>query len=171
MIPEEFFAMNEIKVRPYRSEDITRLQDIAQEAWREIFLGYREQIGDDLFEQSRPDPECKRKEVLYRAQNTPDCIVVAEDADGKILGFATYNLDFEHKIGEISSNAVDKTLGVKGVGQAMYAELFRRFKAAGMTAAKVTTGLDDGHAPARRAYQRAGFGELSLSSITYFKKL
>ena len=124
-----------------------------------------------MFEQSRPDPDCKRKEVLLRAENSPERIIVAEDESGNIAGFATYDLDHERKIGIIGSNAVDKSMGLKGVGQAMYAEIFRRFKQAGMTAAQVTTGLDDGHAPARRAYQRAGFGEFSLPSVTYFKKL
>ena len=152
-------------------KDLCRLQDIAFEAWQPIFQGYRQQIGDDLFEQSRPDPDGKRKEVLFRAENSPERIIVAEDESGNIAGFATYDLDHERKIGIIGSNAVDKSMGLKGVGQAMYAEIFRRFKQAGMTAAQVTTGLDDGHAPARRAYQRAGFGEFSLPSVTYFKKL
>lgn len=152
-------------------KDLCRLQDIAFEAWQPIFQGYRQQIGDDLFEQSRPDPDGKRKEVLFRAENSPERIIVAEDENGNIAGFAAYDLDHERKIGIISSNAVDKSMGLKGVGQAMYAEIFRRFKQAGMTAAQVTTGLDDGHAPARRAYQRAGFGEFSLPSVTYFKKL
>ena len=151
--------------------DLIRIQDIAFEAWQPIFRGYRQQISDELFEQSRPDPDCKRKEILDRAENSPERIIVAVDNNGNIAGFATYDLDFDRKIGIIGSNAVDKTLGLKGVGQAMYAEIFRRFKEAGMTAAQVTTGLDDGHAPARKAYQRAGFGEFSLPSVTYFKKL
>ena len=163
--------MSSIKIRPFDMKDLCRLQDIAFEAWQPIFQGYRQQIGDDLFEQSRPDPDGKRKEVLFRAENSPERIIVAEDESGNIAGFATYDLDHERKIGIIGSNAVDKSMGLKGVGQAMYAEIFRRFKQAGMTAAQVTTGLDDGHAPARRAYQRAGFGEFSLPSVTYFKKL
>ena len=163
--------MDKIIVRPFQAEDLERIQDIAFEAWQPIFKGYREQIGDELFEQSRPDPNGKRKEVLLRSENSPERIIVAVDEKGNIAGFATYDLDHNRKIGIIGSNAVDKTLGLKGVGQAMYAELFRRFKESGMTAAQVTTGLDDGHAPARRAYERAGFGEFKLPSVTYFKKL
>ena len=40
----------------------------------------------------------------------------------------------------------------------------------GALAVRVTTGADDAHAPARRAYEKAGF-EKSLSSVTYYKKL
>jgi hypothetical protein len=34
----------------------------------------------------------------------------------------------------------------------------------------VSTGLDDGHAPARAAYQKAGF-VVGLPSITYYQAL
>ena len=39
-----------------------------------------------------------------------------------------------------------------------------------MTYAKVATGLDDAHAPARRAYERAGF-DIKVEDVTYYKKL
>ena len=39
-----------------------------------------------------------------------------------------------------------------------------------MIAVTVSTGLDEGHAPARRAYERAGF-EKHLDSVTYCKML
>ncbi|MBT4097360.1 MAG: GNAT family N-acetyltransferase, partial [Gemmatimonadetes bacterium] len=34
----------------------------------------------------------------------------------------------------------------------------------------VGTGLDDAHAPARRAYERAGF-DIAQQDVTYYKKL
>ncbi len=40
----------------------------------------------------------------------------------------------------------------------------------GLRYAQVTTGLDDGHAPARRPYAKAGF-EKGLGSITCTRKL
>ena len=43
-------------------------------------------------------------------------------------------------------------------------------RAAGMTFCKVATGLDDAHAPARRAYEKAGFDK-SVPSITYYRTL
>jgi hypothetical protein len=39
-----------------------------------------------------------------------------------------------------------------------------------MRFAMVTTGLDEGHARARRAYERAGF-DRSLHFLTYYKEL
>ena len=40
----------------------------------------------------------------------------------------------------------------------------------GMRYARVSTGLDDAHAPARRAYERAGF-DICHENMTYFAKL
>ena len=76
----------------------------------------------------------------------------------------------ERKIGIISNNAVDPCCGVKGVGQEMYRAVLEYFRKAGMLLAQVTTGLDEAHAPARRAYERAGFG-LHTESVTYTMKL
>ena len=44
------------------------------------------------------------------------------------------------------------------------------FREQGMVVAKVFTGLDEAHAPARRAYQRAGFDH-SLEHVTYYMEL
>jgi hypothetical protein len=43
-------------------------------------------------------------------------------------------------------------------------------KEQGVKVATVLTGLDEGHAPARRAYEKIGF-EKNLKHITYYKKL
>ena len=125
-----------------------------------------------MFEQVRPDAEqAKRDAIAKHAAESPECFVIAEDKNGRVIGFATYRLDEAHKVGIIGNNAVAKDCPLKGVGQALYAELFRRFRNAGMTAAQVMTGLDDGHAPARRAYIRAGFDPVGIESVTYYKKL
>jgi len=43
-------------------------------------------------------------------------------------------------------------------------------KSKGCVGVKVTTGLDDKHAPARRAYEKIGFTK-NLPSVTYYKEL
>ena len=66
-------------------------------------------------------------------------------------------LEHTRKFGNITNNALDPHCGEKGVGQEMYQAVLERFRAEGMKAATVQTGLDEAHAPARRAYERAGF--------------
>jgi GNAT superfamily N-acetyltransferase len=58
----------------------------------------------------------------------------------------------------------------KGIGPRQYEFIFEKLKSLGAIAVKVTTGFDDAHAPARRAYEKAGFCA-NTKSITYFKKL
>jgi GNAT superfamily N-acetyltransferase len=164
--------MSEIRIRPFKPEDLQTAQDISVSRYVEIYAVLRGRIGAEMFEQVRPNAEqAKRDAIAKHAEEFPECFVIAEDAGGQIIGFATYRLDEAHKVGIIGNNAVRKDCGLKGVGQALYAELFRRFREAGMTAAQVMTGLDEGHAPARRAYQRAGFDPVGIESVVYYKKL
>lgn len=162
----------EIKIRSYEPEDLPRLQDIAVRAWQPIYEERKRLIGEELFNMFCPiGSECKREQVQLFAERTPEHMIVAVDAAGCPVGFATYYINQENRTGMIGNNAVDKTSGLKGVGQALYAEIFRRLKEAGMEAVQVNTGLDAAHAPARRAYERAGFGEARFESVTYVKKL
>ena len=167
--------MDNVIIRPYRPEDLPRLQEIAVQAWTPIYAEYRRKLGDEIFEQVYAGgAERKRGQIASFAEKSPERMVVAETPEGKVVGFATYNLREEIKVGDIGNNAVDRTCGLKGVGQALYAEVFRRMRAAGMTVARVDTGYnDEGHAPARRAYERAGFGANGehTESTLYFKKL
>ena len=52
----------------------------------------------------------------------------------------------------------------------MYERVLELFREARMEYARVRTSLDEGHAPARRAYEKAGF-DRSLPDVTYFLEL
>ena len=52
---------------------------------------------------------------------------------------------------------VDPAHAGRGIGTAMYAFALARMKEAGIRVATVATGGDASHAPARRAYAKAGF--------------
>jgi GNAT superfamily N-acetyltransferase len=92
------------------------------------------------------------------------------EVEGRIAGFFTFTLDQDRRIGTISNNAVDPAAQGRGLGTAMYERALDLFREARMEYARVRTGLDEGHAPARRAYEKAGF-DLSLPDITYYCKL
>lgn len=66
-------------------------------------------------------------------------------------------LNRDTKVGEIGLNAIDPAHAGKGLGTGMYDFSIGRMKEAGMKVATVGTGGDPSHAPARRAYQKAGF--------------
>jgi ribosomal protein S18 acetylase RimI-like enzyme len=131
---------------------------------------FRETYGEALFEAMTPDPDTvKGEQVRRHCEAHPDCVLVCEE-EGRIVGFVTFRLDEDRGIGEIGNNARDPECSAKGVGQQMYAAVLQLFRERGMRFAKVVTGLDDAHAPARRAYERAGF-DIHHEDVKYFMEL
>jgi len=157
-------------IRAYRPEDLATIVDIGNRAWREIYRMFREAYGDELFEILVPDEETsKGAQIKAHGERHPEWVFVCEEG-GRIVGFVTFRLDADRKIGEIGNNAVDPECGLKGIGQQMYRAVLQYFREQGMRYAKVHTGLDRAHAPARRAYERAGF-DIRHEDVDYYMKL
>jgi len=74
------------------------------------------------------------------------------------------------QLGEIGLNAVDPAHAGKGIGTAMYELAAARMQQAGMKVATVATGGDPSHAPARRAYEKAGLNA-QIPSVWMCRKL
>lgn len=72
-------------------------------------------------------------------------------------------------MGEIYMIAVDPNFQGRGIGTALIKFTLTWMRDAGMSVAMVETGGDPGHAPARRTYEKAGFGLFPVAR--YFKKL
>lgn len=158
-------------VRKFQMEDLDAVVALANRAWRPINKVSREALGDKISDLLRPggDENSKgavvRGEVLANPQNFFVCI-----EEGRLVGFIGFRMDNASKIGTIGHNAADKTCSVKGIGQQLYKAVLDYFRENGMIAARVFTGLDEAHAPARRAYERAGFNK-SLKHVTYYMEL
>jgi len=157
-------------VRPYKPTDLPTIMDIGNRAWRPIFDMYDRIRGPELARLITPNRSTvKGEQVRAHAERSPETLLVCEEA-GRVVGFITFHLDRDKGIGTIGNNAVDPECGLKGMGQQMYQAVFERFRQEGMRFAKVTTGLDEAHARARRAYERAGFN-LRQEDITYYRTL
>lgn len=159
-------------IRSYRPSDCETVVDIANRAWAPIKKMAREALGDkiaDLNAGELGDARSKGEEVRRQIEAAPDKVLVCEE-NGKIVGFITYMIDEKRKIGTIGNNAADPDSGLKGIGQQMYKAVLDEFRRRGMQAVKVFTGLDHAHAPARRAYERAGF-DRQLTHVTYYMEL
>jgi len=157
-------------LRPALAEDLDAICAIARRAWMRIHDSYRDRLGEELHALLCPDWEREKEAALRRHwERHPEWMGVAE-VDGRIRGFFTFSLDPERRIGTIANNAVDPEAQGQGLGTAMYAHVLDLFRAAGMAYARVHTGLDEGHAAARRAYEKAGF-DLTIPDVTYYQQL
>lgn len=156
-------------MREYRSGDLEQVMAIANAAWQPIRQMSREALGDTISDLLNPagDAESKGIQVKAQIESGQYGIAVCEH-DGKIVGFITWHVN--GPIGDICNNAALPGTGIKGIGQTMYGFVLEKLRQAGVKAVRVTTGLDWAHAPARRAYERAGFKK-HLDSTTYYMEL
>lgn len=155
-------------IRNYKPSDLDSIIRIGNAAWNNIYKIQRSELGDEIFKVVNPNPDTRKGlEIIEQAKTHPEWIMICEE-QGQIVGFLTYRFDGE--IAEICNNAVDPECNLKGIGQQMYRAALDNFKNLGLKVVKVTTGLDEGHAPARRAYERAGFS-IKRESVVYFMKL
>ena len=158
--------MEPIITRP-DAADIEAAAQIAGEAWTPVFECFRAQLGDELFEGCiGPDWKERKREAVRREMAREESWVTK--LDGKVVAFISYRVN--GKYGEILGNAVDPAYQGRGLGTAQYRFVFERMREAGAEYVSVTTGGDDGHAPARRAYEAVGFKAFTPSR-TYRMKL
>lgn len=163
--------MSGLRFRPARPEDEPRLQAIRCAAFAPVLASFRSILGDELYDlaQRRDDEGQEAMLTSLLAPGSAWEVYVAESGAG-IVGFVSLQLNRETRIGEIGLNAVDPPRGSAGIGTAMYEYAVRRMAEAGMKVATVATGGDPSHAPARRAYRKAGF-DTEIPSVWMVRKL
>ena len=160
--------MKNLTIRPANASDTEVLVSIAKNEWSAIYDGFRPQLGEELFSLVYPDPMAQKEAQIRENVASGNCFV--SELEGKIAGFIYYAYDENTRIGTIGNNAVSSLFRGRGIGPRQYEFIFDLLRKKGAAAVRVTTGADEAHAPARRAYEKAGF-DRSLSSVTYYKKL
>lgn len=151
-------SKSDITLRPAVAEDLPSLEAIRAAAFAPIFASFRSLLGDELYERVQARDDRAQADLLTSllAHGSGWHVVVAE-RNHEVIGFCATRLDRETLVGEIGLNAVHPDHAGQGIGTALYEDALTRMRAEGMKAATVATGGDPSHAPARRAYEKAGF--------------
>ena len=155
-----------------KKADVEACKEIFLTVWEGIHGTYTELIGEelhDVFFGNWKSNSTNDFAAAFLTAVDANRAFVAKDGD-KIAGFAYYRAIEEKKIANIGYNAVGLEYKKKGIGSMLYQSMIDSMKAEGFQYVSVSTGLDDAHAPARKAYERAGF-EKNLPSVRYFQKL
>jgi ribosomal protein S18 acetylase RimI-like enzyme len=160
-----------ISIRPATPADAARLEAIREAAFAPVFASFRSMLGDAIYELAQARDDANHHQLLTSLL-APDSgwEVHAVEQGGEIVGFVSLRTNAETQVGELGLNAVDPSHAGRGIGTAMYEWALRRLKAAGMRVATVGTGGDPSHAPARRAYEKAGFDAV-IPTVWMFKQL
>ena len=159
------------RIRPFEDRDAEAVVGLSLRAWAPAYASLERVLGPEIFRRQHPDwREDQRRAVRGVLAANEKNVWVAEAGAGFVAGFVAIELDHpEEGMGEISMLCVDPDRQGAGIGTALTEFALERLKEAGMGVAMVETGGDPGHAPARRAYEKAGFALLPIAR--YFKNL
>ena len=155
-----------VQVIPCEEKHLDDCIRIGLTAWEIIHNVYIQHMGQQMHDEIHALWREQLVESITAAQMGGRGYVAI--VDGKVAGFAAYRLD--GKIGVVGRNAVDPAYRGRGIAKLMYGKLINGMIAEGYRYAKVHTGLDDGHAGARKAYGKVGF-QLNLPATFYYREL
>jgi ribosomal protein S18 acetylase RimI-like enzyme len=160
-----------VVMRPVTADDLPRLEEVRQAAFAPVFASFRSLLGEDIYTlaQARED-EAQGELLASLLAPGSGWEVYTAELPGVVAGFVSVQLNLDTQVGEIGLNAVHPDHAGKGVGTTMYNFAIARMKEAGMRVATVATGGDPSHAPARRAYEKAGF-TVQIPSVWLCRKL
>jgi len=159
----------DLTIREFEPGDVERVVEIALLAWEPIYASYRGMLGDELFDTLHPDWKREKAGHIRRGLADGRGAAFVAKRDGEIVGFVTACAK-GNGVGEIGNNAVQPAHQGRGIAGRLYERAFEWMRGQGMRFAEVGTGLDPAHAPARRAYEKAGF-DRAMPNVTYFRKL
>ena len=162
---------DEIVIRDLRPDDVEAAVDIALAAWVPVFDSFRRMMGEEVFAIVHPDWRAeKARQVRDGCDPKHGGMHFVAELGGEVVGFITSYPRRRTGIGEIGNNAVHPDCQRRGIATRLYRHVLQRLREAGMRVARVTTGGDPSHAPARRAYEKAGFSS-PRPDVTYYCKL
>ncbi|MBN6039468.1 GNAT family N-acetyltransferase [Amycolatopsis sp. 195334CR] len=158
----------DLSIRTFEPADQPAVTDLALRAWAPVFASLEQVLGG-IFATMHQDWRGDQRRAVEAACADEHLTTWVAEADSVVAGFATVKLDHEERMGEIHMIAVDPDHQRRGIAAALTEHALRWFTDNGMTLAMVETGGDPGHAPARAAYEHAGFTQLPIAR--YFRRL
>jgi GNAT superfamily N-acetyltransferase len=127
-------------------------------------------LGDDIFLRLHPDWRASQADVVRSACSNVERDVFVAVANGRPVGFVAVALNaFHERMGVIEIIGVDPDYQRRGIGSRLTEVATDHMRSRGMDIAVVEGGGDPGHAPARAAYDAAGFTLLPIAR--YFRLL
>lgn len=159
--------MPEVTTRPATEADLEQIIAIARRIWT---MGMTKRLEDAFGVQGgKPWDEWTARDIGGAVAARLDTCLVAE-VEGQVAGWVTWSVNRERNQGQIGYNGVAPEFRGLGIGTTLVRMAIEKLREAGVPLAIVITGLDDGHAPARRVYEKCGFKPFH-QSVTYVMKL
>jgi ribosomal protein S18 acetylase RimI-like enzyme len=157
-------------IRPFVHQDLDAIVGLSLQAWEPVFAAWQQILGPELYPLAiSPDWHKSQKEAVEKACLAENMTTWVAQVDLNVVGFLVLALNDHDKVGEVYMLAVHPAYQKRGIGTELNLFALRKMTEAGMQLAVVGTGGDDGHAPARRAYEKVGY--TGLPAVRYYKAL
>ncbi len=159
-------------IRPATNNDLPELVQMTALSFEPIFTSFKKVMGDDIYNVVYPDWRNAQKTAVetYFANPEKFHAWVAETEGILILtGLLVLVFDHETKNGELEFLMVHPDYQKQGIGASLNTFAIDKMRQEGMELVAVGTGGDEGHAAARRSYEKAGYTALPI--VRYYKKL
>ena len=159
-----------LHIRAFAEQDLDAIVELSLLAWEPVFASFKQVLGPQIYPIIYPDwRKSQREGVAAAVKDATKYTTLVAELDGVVAGFLVYELHNQDSTGEVQLLAVHPVYQNQGIGTALNVSALDRMKAAGMKLAVVGTGGEEGHAPARRSYEKAGYTPLPL--VRYYKDL
>jgi ribosomal protein S18 acetylase RimI-like enzyme len=166
------FLMN-FKIRPFEPSDMEPVVALSLLAWEPVFVAWRRILGPDIYPiaiyPEYADWREGQQAVVEKICLDEKIITWVAEVDGNVAGFISLELNDQTKVGEVQLLAVHPGYQNQDIGTDLNLFALEKFKEGGMKLAVVGTGGDEGHAPARRSYEKAGY--TGLPTVRYYQAL
>jgi GNAT superfamily N-acetyltransferase len=157
-------------IRPLDPDDRDAVVALSLRAWAPAFASVKDVLGSAVYEAQYPSGwRASQRAAVGHACDSEAIQVWVAETDAAIAGFVAVQLHEADRMGEISMLAVDPSHQRQGIAAALIDRATGWIADKGMSSVMVETGGDAGHAPARAAYEKAGFTLFPVSR--YFKAL
>ena len=159
-------------IRPLAESDIAPVVELSLRAWAPVFDSFRSVLGEEIFLHLYPEWSAMQAAAVERVCRDEAMPTWVADHDGRAVGFVAIvhgRQEDEPNSSEIEMIAVDPVHQRRGIAADLIAFAVDRMREHGSELAVIGTGGDLGHAPARAAYEQAGFTPLPL--VRYYKRL
>jgi GNAT superfamily N-acetyltransferase len=160
-----------IEIREYCRADQEAVVQLSLRAWAPVFASMEEILGNEI--STRLHGEDWRDFQAASVRDTlsdPAVQTWVAGSEGRVTGFVAATVrDEQRLLGEVVMLAVDPKDQDLGTGTALTNHATAWLRQSGMRVSMIGTGGDPGHAPARRVYEKAGYGLIPMAR--YFMAL
>ena len=161
---------NGIEIREFGDDDLETVIEFSLRAWAPVFAAVRDVLGDQIFLRLHPDWKANQSEAVRSSCTNDERDVFVAVVSGRPVGFVAIALNaFHERMGVIDIIGVDPDYQRRGISSGLTEIATEHMRTRGMDIAVVETGGDPGLAPARAAYETAGFTLLPIAR--YFRLL